>query len=156
VSLEALRERLLAAHAGFLAALEGLEEGALEREAAVDAWSARDVAAHLADWNDEIALAAEHLLGGPKPPHHPIADFDRFNERQARRHRDESWASARARLEGTVERAIEQAERLADRLEEPTEHPWNNRGTIRDLFHGVCGHQEEHTEELLAWRARRG
>jgi hypothetical protein len=156
MSLAVLTERLRAAHAAFLAVLDGVEEGALEREAVVGDWSARDVAAHLADWNDEIALAAEHLLGGPRPPHHPITDFQRFNERQARLHRDESWASARARLDASVERAILLAGRLADRLEEPTEHPWNNRGTIRALFHGVCGHEEEHVEELRAWRARPG
>jgi hypothetical protein len=156
VSLEALRARLRAAHAEFGAALEGVEVDALEREAAVGPWSARDVVAHLADWNDEIELAAEHLLGASKPPHHPIADFQQFNEQHASRHLDEPWSAVWARLDRTVERAIELAGRFADRLEEPTEHPWNNHGTIRDLFHGVCGHQEEHTAELREWRKRRG
>jgi hypothetical protein len=148
VSLEALRGRLREAHADFGAALEGVEVDALEREAAVGQWSARDVAAHLADWNDEILLAAEHLLGAPKPADHPIVDVDRFNHGRAARHGGEPWSAVSARLDGTVERAIALAGRFADRLEEPTEHPWNNRGTIRDLFHGVCGHQEEHTAEL--------
>ncbi|HEV8638338.1 MAG TPA: DinB family protein [Chloroflexota bacterium] len=155
MSLDVLRERLRRAHADFLGAVEVLDPSALERAPAVGKWSARDVAAHLADWNEEILLAAEHLLGAPKPAHHPIADIQAFNEAQATRHLDEPWAAAKARLDQTVARAIELSGRFADRLGEPVEHPWNDHGTIRDLFHGVCGHQEEHTEELRAWRRRR-
>jgi hypothetical protein len=80
----------------------------------------------------------------------------RRNEAHAALHRDEPWASALARLEDTIDRAIALSERFADRLEEPVEHPWNNHGTIRDLFHGVCGHQEEHRDELRAWRESGG
>jgi hypothetical protein len=156
MSLEVLQARLRRANAGFLGVLEGLDAATLERAPAVGAWSARDVAAHLADWNEEILLAAEHLLGGPKPGHHPIVDHDAFNAARAALHRDEPWASARARLEDTVARAIALSARFADRLEEPVEHPWNNHGTIRDLFHGVCGHQEEHRDELRAWRESGG
>ena len=156
MSIEILRERLRRAHADFLAAVEGLDRAVLEGAPAVGTWSARDVAAHVADWNEEILLAAEHLLGAPKPAHHPIVEIDDFNAARAARYRAEPWSAARARLDRSVERAIELSDRFADRLEEPTEHPWNNRGTIRDLFHGVCGHEEEHTEELRAWRAGRG
>jgi hypothetical protein len=155
VSLDALRDRLRRAHADFTRALVGIGVETLERDASIGEWSARDVAAHLADWNEEILLAAEHLLGAPKPPHHPIEDVDRFNERQARLHTSDTWAAAKSRLDGTIERAVGLAGRFADRLDEPVEHPWNNHGTIRDLFHGVCGHQEEHTVDLRAWRAKR-
>ena len=67
MSLAALRERLMRAHADFLAVVEGVGTSVLECEAAVGEWSARDVASHLADWNEEILLAAEHLLGAPRP-----------------------------------------------------------------------------------------
>jgi hypothetical protein len=156
MSLEILQARLRRAQAQFLDAIDGLDTTVLERAPAVGPWSARDLAAHLADWNEEILLAAEHLLGAPKPGHHPIVDVQAFNDAHAALHRDEPWPSALARLEDTVARAIALSERFADRLEEPVEHPWNNHGTIRDLFHGVCGHQEEHRDELRTWRQRGG
>jgi hypothetical protein len=143
-----LRERLRRAQADFLVAIEGIDP-----DAAVGGWSVRDVVAHLVDWNEEILLAAEHLLGRrAKPAHHPSVDHDRFNAESAKRHAGDDWVALKNELSGTVERAIVVAGELEGRLEEPVEHPWNNRGTIRDLFHGVCGHQEEHTAELRAAR----
>jgi hypothetical protein len=156
MTVEVLCDRLRQSHADFEGALEGLDAATLEAEPAVGDWSARDVVAHLTDWNGEIFLAAEHLLGGPRPPHHPIAELEVYNRAKALQYRSEPWERAKSRLDASVAHAIDLAGRFADRLDEPTEHPWNNRGTIRDLFHGVCGHQEEHTAELLAWRDRRG
>lgn len=156
MTLAVLRARLSRSHAEFHAALAGVDDATLEREPIAGDWSARDIAAHLADWNAEILIAAEHLLGGPKPAHHPIVSDQAFNEAHAALHRADSWQATGRRLDATVARAIELSSRFADRLEEPTEHPWNNRGTIRDLFHGVCGHQEEHHDAIRAWRDARG
>jgi hypothetical protein len=148
--VDALRERLRRAQAEFLETIEGVDE----RARAVGEWSVRDVVAHLIDWNEEIRLAAEHLLRRrERPAHHPIVEIERFNAESAARRAVQEWRELKGELAGTVERAIELAGHFEGRLEEPCEHPWNNRGTIRDLFHGVCGHQEEHTEELRAWRA---
>ena len=150
--MKALHERLRRAQADFLAAIEGLDE----RQVVVGDWSARDVVAHLVDWNKEILLAAEHLLGrNAKPAHHPIVDHDRFNAASAARHAGDDWAALKAELAHAVERAIETAGLFDGRLEERVDHPWNNHGTVRDLFHGVCGHQEEHTAELRATRGAR-
>ena len=146
--MNVLRERLRRAQAEFLAATEGIDPDTM-----VGGWSLRDVVAHLVDWNEEILLAAEHRLGRvAEPAHHPIVDHDRFNAESAARHVGDDWLALKDELARTVERAVATAAELEDRLEEPTEHPWNNRGTIRDLFHGVCGHQEEHTAELRAAR----
>jgi hypothetical protein len=145
--VDALRERLRRAQAEFLETIEGVDE----RERAVGEWAVRDVVAHLVDWNEEIRLAAEHLLGRrARPAHHPIVDFDRFNAASAARRAGQEWGELKAELARTVEGAIALAGEFEGRLAEPVEHPWNNRGTIRDLFHGVCGHQEEHTAELRA------
>src|SRR5688500_14052946 len=144
--MNVLRERLRRAQGELLAATEGVDPDTM-----AGGWSVRDVVAHLVDWNEEILLAAEHLLGRrAKPAHHPIVDHDRFNAECAARHAGDDWASLKDRLAQTVERAVATAAELEDRLEEPVEHPWNNRGTIRDLFPGVCGHQAEHTAELRA------
>jgi hypothetical protein len=143
-----LRERLRRAQAEFLEAIEGVEPNRI-----VGGWSVRDVVAHLVDWNEEILLAAEHLLGRrAKPAHHPIVEIERFNADSAARHAGDGWAELVTQLAGTVERAVAVAGEFEGRLDEHVEHPWNNHGTIRDLFHGVCGHQEEHTIELRAAR----
>ena len=146
--MDALRERLRRAQAEFLETIEGVDERA---PGAVGEWSVRDVVAHVVDWNEEILLAAEHLLGRrARPAHHPIVEIERFNAESAARRAVQEWRELKGELAETVERAIELAGHFEGRLEEPCEHPWNNRGTIRDLFHGVCGHQEEHTAELRA------
>jgi hypothetical protein len=158
VTLDALRVRLVEAHARFGRAVDGLTSEVLEREPVEGDWSARDMAAHLADWNEEILLAARALLGEiATPADHPIRDVEAFNEAHARLHTNVPWGEAKARLDDTVARSIELAGRFDGRLDgERIEHPWYNHGTIRDLFHGVCGHQEEHCEAIEAWRARRG
>jgi hypothetical protein len=154
VSLEALQARLRHAHVDFHDAIARIDPAVLEREIAVGDWTARDSVAHMIAWNEEIFLAAEHLLGGPRPAHHPIVDTDAYNAAVVAAQRATPWPALAARLDATVQRAVDLSARFAARLEEPVEHPWNNHGTIRDLFHGVCGHQEEHVAELRAWRAR--
>jgi hypothetical protein len=158
VTLAVLRARMAEAHARFgqaasTLALSGID---LETQPVDGTWSARDLAAHLADWNEEILLAARALLGEiARPEHHPIPDFQAFNETRAKPYGRLTWAEAKARLDATVARATELAGRFDGRLEEgPIEHPWNNHGTVRDLFHGVCGHEEEHAEALEAWAAQ--
>jgi hypothetical protein len=159
MTLAALQARMTEAHARFgrstsVLASSGVD---LETEPVEGSWSARDLAAHLADWNEEILLAARALLGEiAKPAHHPIRSFQEFNETRAQGYVGLTWAEAKARLDDTVAQAIDLAGRFEERLEEgPIEHPWNNRGTVRDLFHGVCGHEEEHCETLEAWAAKR-
>ena len=156
MTLAALRARMTEAHARFGRAADALAVAGvgLKTDPVVGTWSARDVAAHLADWNEEILLAARALLGEiARPVHHPIPDDQAFNASRAQGYGALTWAAAKARLDDTVVRAIDLAGRFEDRLEDgPIEHPWNNHGTVRDLFHGVCGHEEEHAEALEAYR----
>jgi hypothetical protein len=156
--VNAVDERRLAlerAHDRFRQAVSGLDAAVLETMPAIDVWSVRDLVAHLVDWGDEILLAAEHVLGGPPVPHHPIADFEAYNAASVARHRVEPWPALEAKLDDLFTRASALiGQLLPEQLAVPVYYPWCESGTLDGLLRGIDEHQEEHNEQLEAWRQR--
>jgi hypothetical protein len=151
-----LRTAIIDAHERFTRAVEGLDHAVLESEAAVGVWSPRDVAAHLTDWVEEILAAAACCLGGPQPAHHPIADGEAYNQRQAELHQDESWEAVTSRLDLVITDALAFVSRLEPGQEAlETYYPWGGGGTLARLLSGIVFHHDEHAAELEGWRERR-
>ena len=152
-----LAERIRQAHERFLQTVDGVPDDVLEREPAIGTWAPRDVAGHLADWANELILAAECCLGtGLKPEYFPITDGQQYNDDHAALHADESWGAVRATLDATMERAATMAAGLSpDQLASAAEAPWGSETTLERLLLGVCGHHDEHTQEMERWRETR-
>jgi hypothetical protein len=152
-----LSGRIRQAHERFGRAVAGLPAEVLEREPAVGTWTARDVAGNLADWANELIIAAECCLGTvARPDYFPITDNQGYNDDHAALHADESWGTVRATLDATIERAAALADSLSpEQLAAPAEAPWGSRTTLERVFLAICGHHDEHSEELERWRAGR-
>lgn len=138
-------------------AVEGLDHAVIEREPAADAWSARDVVAHITDWNEEVLAAAECCLNlRERPTHHPIQDGERYNQEQAALHQDESWEVTKNRLDLVTTDVLACVSRLEPgQTTLETYFPWGGGGTLASLLSGLLGHQAAHTAELEAWRDAR-
>jgi hypothetical protein len=156
--VNAVDERRLAlerAHNRFRRAVSGLDSPVLETVPAVGVWTVRDLVAHLVDWGEETLLAIDHVLGGPPVQHHPIVDFEAFNAASAARHCAEPWDSLYAKLDDLFRRSLALVERLSpEQLALPVDYPWDDTGTLDGLLRGIDEHQEEHNEQLEAWRRR--
>jgi hypothetical protein len=150
----ALQQRIVAAQDSLAHALAGLDDATLESEPVVGDWSARALVGHLADWVDEILRAAAIALSGGQVE--LVADGEAFNRAGVAAHAGDTWADARLRLEGAISEALALVSRLEPgQLDTPTAFPWGGSGTLQRLLGGIAGHQNEHVEELVAWRAAR-
>jgi uncharacterized damage-inducible protein DinB len=140
----------------WLAALAGLDASTLEREPALGVWSVREIAGHIAAWNDFILDAAEEIVATGGWSGEAVTDFDAFNACSAERSREQTWQTVRAHLEETVERAERLARGLtSEQLQQPAPFPWGGQGTLAQVLRGTSGHQQEHTHDVQAWRKGR-
>lgn len=142
-------------HARFEAAIAGLDDATMENEPVCGIWSIRDIAGHLDAWANEIIGAAAGALGEPFTPDPLVVDGEAFNQAHAARRATDSWATAKARLDATIERTIALIERTTPRQREHlVDYPWGGSGSLGGLLSGVAGHHAEHVAEIEAWRAR--
>ena len=133
----------------FDAAVKGVDDATLESQAVCGVWSSRDVAGHLADWNDEFIAAVEHALGGEAPAGHPIEDGEAYNMGHAAARSSQPWAAARADFDGSVERLAALLRQVDDeRLATPAMQPWGEDGTVAEVIFYAPDHMNEHIVDL--------
>ncbi|MDI3340079.1 MAG: DinB family protein [Sphaerobacter sp.] len=155
--LERLRAELIRAYERFTAPVAGLDPVLLETAPAVGSWSVRDVAGHLADWQAEMLDAAAHILGGPKPKHHPIKHTQSFNTMSAALRGTQPWPEAAADLAAVHARALAFLDRLTPaQLRAIGPFPWGEVGPLHRLIGELIAHLDEHAEQIEAWRLRQG
>jgi hypothetical protein len=131
------------------AAVAGVDDDTLESLAVCGVWNARDVAGHLADWNDELIAAAEHALGGPAPDGQPIEDGEAYNESHAAARASQSWAQAKGDLDGSIERIAAFLVGLDEgQLSTAATPPWGGEATVGELIADTAGHMDEHVAGL--------
>ncbi|HUZ00171.1 MAG TPA: DinB family protein [Thermomicrobiaceae bacterium] len=154
--LSTLKLGLLEALERFDRAVAGFEPVVLETDPAVGSWSARDVAGHLADWNQEILDAAEHILGGPRPRHQPITHGQSYNTMRVAVRGIDPWQAAAADLQASIERTAALLDRLQpEQLRAVGPYPWGEIGTVEHLIAGLIKHVDEHAAGIEEWRLRR-
>jgi hypothetical protein len=133
----------------FDAAVEGVDYATLESQAVCGVWNSRDVAGHLADWNDELTAAAGHALGGAAPAGQPIEDGEDFNMSHAAARKSQSWPEARGDFDGSIARIAAFLERLDEaQLAQPATPPWGGDSTVAELVADTAAHMDEHIAGL--------
>lgn len=146
-----------AMHARFLAATAGLDPATCEQEPVCGVWTIRDLAGHLDAWAIEITGSAALAIGEDFTPDALVSAGEAFNMTHAAQRAGDSWETARARLDATIERAVALIERTTpEQREQHVDYPWGGSGNLGTLLSGVAGHHREHIEEIEAWRAARG
>jgi hypothetical protein len=151
-----LRRAILDEHERYHATIAGLDQATLESEPALGAWPVRDLTAHLTGWIDALLATAAWGLGGPKPEHTSITDFDAFNAANVAAARGKDWPALIAELDAAVERAAAEVGSLSDdQLATEMDFPWGQRGAISRLLVIIPHHHHEHREVVEKWLAER-
>jgi hypothetical protein len=148
------RQLLAAAETEFQAlkrAVAGLDEVQL-REVWCGTWSVRDILGHISGWHRELLPALERLARGEKPFAAGVSykDVDAWNAKLAAA--KQGWTTA------DILRELEQSHgdfiRAARALPEERVVPDRTAYKIVDL--NSRHHYQEHSQDILAWRQRRG
>ncbi len=155
IDLPAIKARLFQNQAEFWAVLEGLEEAELIDKAAVAGWSIKDVAGHIADWEELILKAAYHIYDPSQPAVDIIeADVETVNALMAARRANNTWLAERKNLR-EIQRAFKA---LVDKLK-PGDcllrgpYPWpDDQGTLAELIEQAADHYADHLPDLERWR----
>lgn len=148
-----LRARLAAERAGLLHTLAGLDRAALSSRPVIEDWTAVNLLAHIASWDEFFTARIEMRL----PDHRDAIDQVDLDQRNARTHTERrDWA-----LERSLEACIQARKRFLDalaRVDDTQLHaanavPWGGQ-SIRAWAEWRGRHDREHTRELIAWRRR--
>jgi tetratricopeptide (TPR) repeat protein len=109
---------------------ERSEVGRLER------WSAKDVMAHVAEWNDWLAQGLVAAARGETMPE--LEDFDAANAQIFEEYRHRPWSDVLERVQQVQTLLIDQIEALEEEdLEDTQRVPWQGRPLWR-LAAGTC------------------
>jgi hypothetical protein len=149
------KEDLLGAAAreyrAFHEALKGLNEAHVT-EVWLGSWSIKEIVAHIAGWQRELAPALERMARGerPIPQGTHYEDVDAWNARFTAAARGTEVADLLLELDRSHEAFVRAAAALPDdRLEA-------GRTAHRIVDQNTAHHYREHAEQIRAWRAERG
>lgn len=151
-----LLERTRAARAALDALLATLDDRQMHEPAFEGGWSAKDLLAHIANWE---ALCIGWIEAGERgeTPDRPAAISDEeaaaINERVYREHRERPLDDVRASSRRSYERMIATIERLDDgALTDGSRFAWTG-GRPVSLFirWNADAHYDEHREQIAAW-----
>jgi hypothetical protein len=132
-------------------AVADLDEAQL-REVWCGTWSVREILGHISGWHREMLPAVERLARGEKPHAAGVSysDVDAWNAKFAVA--KQGWATP------DILRELEQAHgdfmRAAQAL--PEERVVPERTAYKLVDANSRHHYQEHTQDILAWRKRRG
>jgi hypothetical protein len=130
--------------------IQGLNEEHMA-EAWLGTWSVRDIIAHIAGWQRELAPALERLARGERPIPEGVSydDVDGWNARFAAAKREMPAADVLLELDRSHEHFMHAAAQVPEERYGPGKTAWK----IVDL--NSAHHYREHGEEIRAWRASR-
>ncbi len=144
---------LVAGRRDLLRALEGLSEADLTRAGVDGLWSVRDILAHIAAWDRQVALVLEAWLAGTTPPA-AVPDIAGFNAQVTAAASGESPAATLlvlARTHVDVAAAVARAQgRSGEVIDPDSGHPT----TLGHLVDDMASHERAHAASILAWRGR--
>ncbi len=152
----ALLERTQAARAALDPLLATLGDGQMHEPAFDGGWSAKDLLAHIANW-EELCVSWIEAGERGETPHRPAVISDEeaaaINERVYREHRERPLDDVRAASKASYERMIATIERLDEAaLSDGARFPWTG-GRPVSLFirWNADVHYDEHREQIAAW-----
>lgn len=150
-----LRQELLAelaeARRELLSAVEGLSEAQMTAPLPGGEWSAKDILAHVASWEELRPVEVARTAGGDQPVYGRLQDddFDRWNALMMVYRRD-------LPLEQVLRELLKARERLlavvAELPDEQLPAAAEGRMRIRRAAH----HEREHATQIREWRQREG
>jgi hypothetical protein len=126
----------------------------------VGIWSVKDVLAHLVAWEAELVTALSQLEQHKRyaPRIVEIDDIDEWNEDQYRTNAARSLAAVLEDFHSVHKHLIKVLDALDDRtLDDNRLWPWMEGEPLSYLVaENAIWHEEEHAEEIEAWREVQG
>lgn len=149
-----------AARAKLLQALEGLSDAQMLQVGAVGIWSVKDVLAHLVAWEAELVTTLSRLdqYKRAAPAIVEIEDIDAWNADQYRTNATRPLEAILEDFHGVHKHLIRALEDLDNRtLNDNRMWPWMEGEPLSYLVaENAIWHEEEHADDILAWRAEQG
>ena len=119
-------------------------------------WSVKDVLAHLASWEAELVTTLARIEQHKQRPPRiiEIDDIDEWNAEQYRQNAPRPLASVLEDFEGVHKYLIQAIEDLDNRtLDDNRVFPWMEGEPLSYLIaENAIWHEEEHADEIRAWR----
>jgi hypothetical protein len=143
--------RLDAAWHGFIQSYAGLSEAELVEPGVTEAWSVKDIIAHVTTWEEEALKHVPVVMAGDRPPRYSITygGIDAFNARMTDQKRDLTLRDVLAQQEAVHQRLIALIESL------PPDQLGGTSRVRRRLRLDTYGHYPIHASAIRKWRARR-
>lgn len=148
------------ARAQLLHAIDGLTPDQMLQPGAVGLWSVKDVLAHLVAWEAELVTALARLDQHKQHPPHimTIEDIDEWNAEQYHVNVRRTLDDVLHDFEGVHRHLIRVVEDLSDKaLDDNRQFEWMEGEPLSYLIaENAIWHEEEHAEDILAWREAMG
>jgi hypothetical protein len=117
----------------------------------VDAWSVRDIIAHVTWWEEEALTYLPLVLAGGKPPRYSMTygGIDAFNAQMTEQKRSLSLSEVLRQRDETHQRLIDFLQRV------PEDQFVRETRFRRRLRLDTYSHYREHAEQIRKWREQR-
>jgi len=146
-----LLKRLDKAWEAFKESYAGLSDSELMEPGVTDAWSVRDIIAHVSWWEEEALTHLPLILAGGKPPLYSITygGIDAFNAQQAELKRALSLSEVLRQQDDTHRRLI-------DFIQSTPEDQFIRETRFRHRLRlDTYSHYPQHAEAIRKWREQR-
>jgi hypothetical protein len=158
LTLDEAIDQLSRARADLLAAIDGLDEAALDRKGALGEWSIKNMLAHIAAWEAWVVQALPaRLASGTTPPDlaQRAADEDASNAEEVAEREELTPGEQLMELERTRDELLALVRGL-DTATLAKPHPWDTwAGTVPEyLLSALRDHEAEHLGALRAGSVR--
>jgi len=151
---------LRAARTALLASIEGLTDDQLLQIGAVGLWSVKDALAHLVSWEAELVTLFSQLEQHKRraPRIVEIEDIDEWNDEQYHTNAARPLAAILEDFDGVHKHLIRAIEALDNQtLDDNRRFPWMEGEPLSYLIlENATWHEEEHAEDIRAWRQEQG
>jgi hypothetical protein len=132
------------------ASYAGLTEAEMTTLGVVEAWSAKDLLAHVTTWEEEALKYLPLIAAGGTPPRYAaVGGLDAFNARMSAEKKHLSLAEVRGQLDDTHRRLRASLETVPEELF-TRETRWRHR-----LRLDTYSHYPIHTKQIQEWREGR-
>lgn len=133
------------------AATAGLSDVEMREPGVVEAWSVKDILAHVTTWEEEGLKYLPLIAAGGTPPRYAtVGGLDAFNARMSAQKTNLSLAEVRRQMDETHRRLRASLETAPEELF-TRETRWRHR-----LRLDTYSHYPIHTRHIQEWRERRG
>ena len=142
----------------FLDAIDELSPEEYETSGVVGEWSLKDVLAHLTRWEAELVKLLWQAYNGQRPTtlHFSDLEVDKINARWQVESRPRQLEKVLEDFHAVRNQTARRVEEFSDHdLTDPKRYPWlGNKALWQWISNDSFGHEQEHLDQLLAWKAK--